>query len=444
MLRRANAICEDAAFEEELDLNWRFCPKNFLDSISIAVFLFTAVSFGQDRDSTTVTFHFQQTVIIQNHGKFPSPYSGRNSFVPDEPAALTVTSTLFVHASINDWIDVELDPELAGGKGLSASTGIAGFPNGEAYRVSDVAPKIELDRGYLHKTILLDTTRRFDIVAGKFSMADYFNVNAYSNSARTQFMNWALMNNGSWDYPANIRGYTDGIFAQYQMGQSAMRFAAVTEPSSANGPDLDMNISKAHGEALEEETAYSLLDLGGKVRLLLWYNSAKMGNYDEATNDTAYHHDIELTREYGRDKYGFGMNIEQSLSKDAGAFMRAGWNDGQNETWAYTEIDQTISGGVTFNLFSKERPDDDSGFAFVFNGISAAHRAYLNSGGYGFIIGDGKLPHYGAESIIEAYYLFQLDKMLGISLDYQFVANPAYNKDRGPVNIGAVRAHFEM
>jgi high affinity Mn2+ porin len=169
-----------------------------------------------------------------------------------------------------------------------------------------------------------------------------------------------------------------------------------------------------------------------------------MGSYDVATDDTMYHHDITLTRQYGRAKYGFGINIEQSLSESAGAFLRVGWNDGQNETWAYTEIDRTISGGVTFNLSLIGRHDDNLGAAFVFNGISAAHRAYLKSGGYGFIIGDGKLPHYGTESIVETYYLFQLNKFLGISLDYQFVANPAYNKDRGPVNIGAVRAHFEI
>jgi len=402
--------------------------------------------YGQEATDSrsNLSLHFQQTVIEQDHDRFPSPYSGTNSLDPNEPPALTITSTLFFHASMKNLFDAELDPELAGGKGLSGSTGIAGFPNGEAYRVSDVAPKVEFVRVYLAKTFSVDTSEQYSFVAGKFSMADYFDVNTYSNSARTQFMNWALINNGAWDYPADTRGYTEGFVAEYVRNKLAVRLAAVLEPISANGPDLDSHISKAHGEALEGEYGYDFLSHGGKVRLLLFLNTAKMGNYKEATYDSIYDHKIIMTREYSRDKYGFGINMEQSLSDDTGAFLRIGWNDGQNETWAYTEIDQTISGGITSNLSLIGRHADNFGAAFVFNGISAAHRAYLNSGGYGFIIGDGKLPHYGAESIIETYYLFQFGKMLGISLDYQFVANPAYNEDRGPVNIFGVRGHIEL
>ncbi len=423
-----------------------FALRRILPVLVATVFLSSEQILGQEEPDSTLPLdlHFQQTVITQNHDRFPSPYLGANSFRPNETAALTITSTLYVHGSLGNWLDAELDPELAGGKGLSSSTGIAGFPNGEAYRVSEVAPTIELDRVYLHKSIPIDTAERFDIVAGKFGLADYFDINAYSNSARTQFMNWALINNGAWDYPANTRGYTAGIVVQYLFGESALRFAAAMEPTTANGPNLDNHISKAHGEALEGQLGYSVFGQEGKVRGLLFNNSAKMGSYGEAANDSVYQHDITLTREYGRNKYGLGINVEQSLSNNAGAFIRVGWNDGQNETWAYTEIDRTISGGLTSNLSSIGRPDDNCGAAFVFNGISAAHRAYLNSGGYGFIIGDGKLPHYGAESIIEAYYLFQFNRILGISLDYQFVANPAYNRDRGPVNLGAIRVHFEI
>ena len=420
--------------------------NNIVPVLFCAILFTSTCIYGQEESdgASNLTLHFQQTVIVQNHDKFPSPYSGTNSLDANETAALTVTSTLFIHGSLDKWIDAELDPELAGGKGLSSSRGVAGFPNGEAYRVSDVAPAIELDRAYLHKAIPMDAAHQIDIVAGKFSLADYFDVNVYSNSPRTQFMNWALINNGAWDYPANTRGYTGGIVIQYLSGESALRFAIAMEPTTANGPNLDDHISKAHGEALEGQLGYSLWGHEGKVRALLFDNSARMGSYSEATNDTAYQHDITLTRQYGRNKYGFGLNFEQALGDNAGAFLRIGWNDGQTETWAYTEIDQTISGGVTSNLSVIGWDNDDCGIAFVLNGISAAHRDYLASGGYGFIIGDGKLPHYGTESIIEAYYLFQFNKMLGVSLDYQFVANPAYNRDRGPVNFGAIRVHFEI
>ena len=427
-----------------MDLSRRACSDIFPAFIVSTLIFFAGTLCAQGQDSISASLHFQQTVIIQNHNRFRSPYSGLNSMASSEPPALTVTSTFFFHATIVNLLDGELDPELAGGKGLSGSSGIAGFPNGEAYRVSEVAPKFELVRAYLHKTIKVDSSKQFDIVAGKFSINDYFDANAYSSSPRTQFLNWALLNNGAWDYPADTRGYTGGVVIAYRFGESALRFATVMEPTSANGPDLDMHITKAHAEALEGETAYTFLNHDGKIRILLFDNIANMGNYTEATVDTMFHHDITLTRQFGRSKYGFGFNLEQSLGESAGGFLRVGWNDGKNETWAYTEIDQTISGGISYNFSLIKRPDDNLGVAFVINGISAVHRAYLNSGGYGFIIGDGKLPHYGPEDIIEAYYLFQLNKMFGISLDYQFVVNPAYNEDRGPVNIGAVRVHFEI
>jgi high affinity Mn2+ porin len=399
---------------------------------------------GQSDDGANLSFHFQQTIIVQNHDKFSSPYYGTNSLSSNEPPAMTLTSTFFFHGELKSLFGVELDPELVGGKGLSGSTGVAGFPNGEAYRVNDVAPKLGLARIYLSKRIDINGDRYLDFIAGRFSIADYFDANAYSNSPRTQFLNWALINNGAWDYPADTRGYTAGVVAEYHFGRSALRLAIVMEPSTANGPNLDMHVTKAHGQALEDETRYTLFGREGKIRTLLFYNVANMGNYKEAVNDTAYHHDITLTRKYGRSKYGFGINVEQGLNKSAGAFLRVGWNDGQNETWAYTEIDRTISGGVTFDLSAVERPKDNLGAAIVFNGISQAHRAYLNSGGYGFIIGDGRLPHYGTEFIFETYYLFQLYNSLAITLDYQHVENPAYNRDRGPVNFGAVRVHFEI
>jgi high affinity Mn2+ porin len=418
-----------------------------LAAMALALLLAFRCSAQEQADSSTsdaLSLHFQQTIIIQNHDRFPSPYSGMNSMSSNEQPAMTLTTTLFLRTSFQDVFDAELDPEIGGGKGLSFSTGMAGFPNGEAYRVSEVAPRLEFVRAYLQKTLSVDASSRLTIVAGKFSIADYFDLNAYSNSPRNQFMNWALINNGAWDYPANTRGYTEGIVVDYRGNSFALRYAAVLEPTSANGPNLDGHISKSIGQAVEGEFNYSFLHRRGKIRTLLFYNTARMGSYGQATNDTSFHHDITLSEQYSRHKYGFGINVEQSLSDDAGAFLRIGWNDGQNETWAYTEIDRTISGGMTSKLAMIGRRADSFGLAFVLSGISDAHREYLNSGGYGFIIGDGSLPKYGPEGIIEAFYLFQLNKMLGISLDYQFAVNPAYNEDRGPVNIGAVRVHFEI
>ncbi len=403
-----------------------------------------------DSSNIPLTFDFQETTIEQFHNNFHSPYQGQNSFLPRERPALSLTSDFCFNISFPKLFDIDFNPELSGGRGLSGTYGIAGFPNGEVYRVGTPEPVISIARLYIDKTFPLPTSTsdsagaRLNVVIGKFSITDYFDNNDYSNSARTQFMNWAIMNNGAWDYPADTRGYTDGFVIQYLMDNFALRFAAVLEPTTANGPNLDWHILKAHGEALEGRYGYNAFGHDGTFRLDLYLNTARMGNYYEATYDPIYNHDITLTEKYSRDKYGFGVNVGQSLSPYAGAFLRIGWNDGQNETWAYTEIDRTISGGVTTKLPIFGRPDDNFGIAFDINGISATHRAYLASSGYGFMLGDGKLPHHGLEQILETYYLFQLNRMLAISFDYQYVVNPGYNQDRGPVNIGGVRVHFEI
>ncbi len=419
----------------------------FCKAIILLIACLLNIGFSQTKSDTSgikASFHFQQTMIEEAHNNFPSPYIGKNSLLPKEPPAMSVTSTFYFGLSLPGLFNVEIDPELSGGKGLSGTVGIAGFPNGEIYRVGDPTPRLALARCYLQRTVQLANAEQLNIVAGLFSMADYFDASTYSNSARTQFMNWAIMNDGAWDYPADTHGYTEGLVAEYIKDKLALRLAAVLEPTSANGPDLDSHISKAHGEALEGEYGYDLLSHDGKVRLLLYLNTAKMGNYNEATYDSIYDHDITLTRQYSRNKYGFGINMEQSLGDNTGTFLRIGWNDGQDETWTYTEIDRTVSGGVTTKMQIIGREEDSFGVAFTIDGISAAHQAYLNSGGYGFLIGDGKLPQYGLESIMETYYLFQLNKLLGISLDYQFVVNPAYNEDRGPVNIFSIREHLGL
>ncbi len=425
----------------------RFSP---LISLAFLVVSAAGMSRAQGRAADSagshgVSMHFQQTFVWQNHTRFKSPYQGANSLAPDEPPALTLTSSFLFHASLGNILEIELDPELSGGKGVSGSTGVAGFPNGEAYRVSDVAPKLELVRAFGEKTIPLGTAEFLDIIVGKFSLADYFDRNSYSNNPRTQFMNWALINNGAWDYPADTRGYTGGVVAAYERGKDlTFRVAATMEPTTVNGPNLDANIAQAHGLALETELGCHVFPRDGRLRVLLFHNTSRMGDYRIATVDSLSQHDIALTRAYGGTKYGIGLNIEQSLNERTGIFFRAGWNDGQHETWAYTEIDRTVSGGIAAQPGWLGRSEDWCGIAFAINGISDAHIEYLRSGGLGFIIGDGKLPNYSPETIIEAYYQIQLDRRLNCTLDYQGVLNPAYNRDRGPVNFGGIRIHFEL
>lgn len=410
--------------------------------------------------------HYQQTVIGQYHPPFYALYSGTNSLKNNvyeyDPS---LSSTLFFGVKLGKRAQVHFDPEVSGGSGFSSITGIAGFPNGEIYRVSSPSPHIYVARLFLRQIVPLSTeTGKYNndaqdqvacndplsyiaITAGRFSLMDYFDKNAYSHDPRSQFYNWALMGNGAWDYAANTRGYTYGIAIELIKPRWTLRFASVTVPTVANESVMDPQILHSRADNLEFEYPYKLGSKNGTIRLVSYLNEAHMGNYRKAIewgikNDTTP--DITKVEAEGRTKLGFGINIEQELSPDIGFFLRTGWNDGQNETWAFTEIDRTFSTGISILGENWKRKDDILGIAVIINGLSAAHRDYLKSGGYGFIIGDGNL-NYATENIFECYYSYKLKGYsLWISPDYQFVLYPAYNKDRGPVNIFGIRVHIEL
>ena len=278
-------------------------------------------------------------------------------------------------------------------------------------------------------------------------MMDFFDNNTYSHDPRTQFYNWALMGNGAWDYPANVRGYDYGVALELVKPKWAVRTAFVTMPKEANGQQMQFNVSESFGTAVEFERKYKLGKYPGILRAMAYFNLAPMGNYDQSiqlgkAQDTIP--DITLTGAEGRTKYGFGINFEQNLGRNFGAFMRAGWNDGQNETWVFTEIDRTLTAGLNIDGNLWKRDDDNLSVALIMNGISSPHANYLKAGGMGFIIGDGNLK-YAPEFIAEIYYSFQFfGKLLWICPDYQFILNPAYNQDRGPANAFGLRVHVEI
>jgi high affinity Mn2+ porin len=406
------------------------------------------------------TFHAQATSIWQYHPDFSAKYTGKNSLLTSEPGQVSFTSTIFAGRRLWKQAAIYFNPEVAGGSGLSSATGVAGFPNGETFRIGSKQLKLYVARLYLEQKFAIGNGTDFEgddlnqvqertparyisIRAGKFSVADFFDDNNYSHDPRQQFMNWSLMDYGAWDYPANTRGYTIGAVVEYHTPTWAVRGAMTQMPTYANGPKLDNNIGKAYGITVEGERNLKLSNRPGVVRLLLFHNLAKMGNYNEAIKSSPAP-DITSVRNDPRSKNGFGLSLEQEISSFAGIFVRGSWNDGCNETWAFTEIDRSLSGGIVFNGAAWSRKKDELGAAVVVNGISGPHRNYLKAGGYGFIIGDGNLD-YGSENIFEAYYKFSIPLLfLSISPDYQFVLNPAYNKDRGPVHIFGVRAHVEL
>jgi len=409
-------------------------------------------------------FHFQNTVITQFHPSFHARYSGKNSLNDTSEKTTSITGTIFLGLKLWKGAECYFNPELSGGEGFSLTRGIAGFPNGEVYRVDNPRPKIYVARLIFKQYFSLSDSYHFTnddfnqlrnkipdsyigVYFGKFSLMDYFDNNHYSHDPRTQFYNWALMGNGAWDYAANTRGYTNGIVIEWAKPSLAIRFASVMMPLKANGPEMDKDIIHSRSDVLEFEKKYSLGNQKGTFRFVSYLNEARMGNYNQAIiwgkarNTTPNADSVPVL---GNRKFGLGINIEHAINKYTGLFFRASWNDGRNETWAFTEIDKAVSTGVALNGDLWKREDDYFGFAVLANGLSGDHKKYLEAGGYGFIIGDGKL-NYSPECITEMYYSYKIKNCaFWISPDYQFIVNPGYNKERGPVHAFGIRIHAEI
>ncbi len=416
------------------------------------------------RDNPWYSLHFQSTVISQQHPGFHAKYAGRNSLDSTDEFHSSVSLTLFFTARLGKSTLVHFDPELSGGEGFSQTTGIAGFPNGEVYRVSDPKPHIYIARLYIKQIFPLPEDHQIPggklnilngsmpesymaIEIGRFSLMDFFDNNKYSHDPRAQFYNWALMGNGAWDYAANTRGYTYGFNFEVVKPGWQVRFAVVAVPTVANGSNMDLDFIKTGSECLEFTRNYSLANKSGAIRLVGFVNRANMGSYQKSINWGLLHSEppsVDSVAGSGKLKFGFGINVEQELCKNLGFFMRAGWNDGNNETWVFTEIDRSFSAGLAIDGNAWNRNDDMIGIAQIISGLSSDHRKYLSAGGYGFLIGDGKL-NYSPEYITEIYYSFMVRKShITFSPDYQLIINPAYNKDRGPVHAFGMRMHAEF
>jgi carbohydrate-selective porin OprB len=258
------------------------------------------------------------------------------------------------------------------------------------------------------------------------------------------------MSNGAWDYPANTKGYTWGIVIEIIKPSWSFAISTVAVPKVANHPELEYVFGKAHSETAEFDKKLNFNGRHGVISFLASYTASRAPSYQQgltalADGDTTLLNVISGNAEgttYGGKKTGFYLNLEQELTSSLGIFARIGWNDGKHASWAFTEIDQTVQLGISKKGIPWKRSGDVAGLAVVVNGLSSDHRAFLKAGGYGFIIGDGKL-NYAHESILETYYSAQLMPYFWLTADYQLVVNPAYNKDRkGPVNVFAIRGHI--
>lgn len=414
--------------------------------------------------------HFQFTAVSQSHSSFKSKYSGANSLYSGvERGKLTITSTAFIGRRLWKYASVYANPEIAGGQGLSEAKGIAGFTNGESFRVGDPQPALYMARYYLQQHIALSRNRydtieddanevkqivpssRITITAGKFCLSDFFDDNDYSHDPRMQFLNWSLMSSGAWDYPANTRGYTLGLVAEVKLPGYVVRGSIVQVPKLANGPWLNEKIGDVNGAVVEAEKEFAINKRKIKLSLLGFRNLVNAPSYEQTVTELkqgdsstlGVFNGTEYNSRYHNAKYGISLNGQMELSDNVGVFFRAGYNDGKSATWAYTEIDQSVQAGIQAKGALWKRNDDVVGIAGVVNGISKPHQDFLKAGGYGFIIGDSYLT-YGTENIAEIYYSAKLFTHIYLSADYQFVAHPAYNKDRGPVSVFALRGHIEF
>jgi hypothetical protein len=407
---------------------------------------------------------FQANFIRQQHPEFPAKYSGPNSFQAPKEHATSRVETLYTGFRITRRLEILTDIESAGGDGLSEALGIAGFTNVDVVRNPALGEAPYISRVMLHYTIPLSgegteatrnplslasrlPVRRIELRLGKMSTVDFFDLNSPGSDSHLQFMNWSAVNNGAFDYAADTRGYTYGLVAEYYSPQWAARFGEMLMPTVANGITLDWNIARARGENFELERHLELFsERATVVRALGFVNHANMGSYRQAIDGYLAGKDpvpdITAYRKQGRVKYGFGLNAEQELTPRWRLFGRLGWNDGRNESYAYTEIDRTAEFGSDFRGKPWRRPDDKIGAVFVANGISGDHRRYLQLGGLGFILGDGGL-NYGLEKIFETYYTIHLWRGISFAVDYQRVTNPGYNRDRGPASVLGFRVHIE-
>jgi len=407
----------------------------------------------------------QMNFIFQTHPPFHAPYSGANSLNPNYEKATSRVMTLYTGVRLNKSAEILADLEETGGSGLSTGLGIAGAPNLDIVRNPSLSKAPYFSRILIHKVFafskdnvenqrsplsLFDELprRRLELRFGKFSTVDFFDQNSVGSDTHFQFSNWAIDNNGAYDYAADTRGYTVGLTADYEERNWGFRFAEALMPKVANGIDLVWKPWQVHAENFEYELRKSPIpNKAGVVRVLAFTNYANMGIYRDAVAQFENHlvaapsitnHPWHVTR-----KYGFGLNLEQNVAANLTAFARFGWNNGKTESFAYTEIDQTFAFGLGANGPLWRRKHDRAGIAFVSNAISRDHQNYLAVGGYGFILGDGAL-RYGRENILETYYTAHLWRGLYAAPGLQHIVNPGYNRDRGPVLVPSFRMHAEF
>ena len=406
----------------------------------------------------TFAVHGQATFVVQGVTGFASPYASDNSLRPRQVKE-TFDGTLFL--GVKPWNGAEIwaNPEIDQGFGLSNTLGVAGFPSAQAYKVGKSVPYFRLQRLFVRQTVTLGGERsavagaanqlggsqsanRLVVTVGKFGVGDVFDTNRFAHDPRADFLNWAIVDTGSFDYAADAWGYSYGAAAEWYEGAWTLRLGAFNLSKVPNGEVLETGFGQYELDA-EVEHRHTIGGHPGAVRLAVYRNHGRFARLDAAVaafNATGAIPDLATLRRPAT-RLGGQLNIEQDITGTLGLFLRAGVSDGRYEAFDFTDIDRTLAVGASLGGKAWQREADRFGLAMVINGISKQRQRYLADGGPGILIGDGALPHPGHEWITEAYYSASVTKGITLSADYQLIAHPGYNRDRGPANVLALRLH---
>jgi high affinity Mn2+ porin len=436
--------------------------------------LATQRGFAADTPATDATYtvapleqnwaiHGQTTYTQEFQPAFRSPYQGPQSLSPAANGRETFDATIY--AGVRPWNGAEIwiNPEADQGFGVSNSFGVAGYVSGEAYKLGENDPYYRMSRAFFRQTINLggetekvdpdlnqlggsQTANRVVITIGKYSVVDIFDTNKYAHDPRNDFLNWSVLDVGTFDYAADAWGATYGAAAEWYQDWWAARVGLFDMSNVPNSIALSLPVIHQNQFVAEVEERHVLWDQPGKLKFLYWLTRANMGTYSDAVAlaaATGMTPSTGAVRNY-RSKYGVVLNLEQQLTPDLGMFARVGWTQGGVEEYDFTDIDQSVQIGLSLQGTRWARPNDTVGLAVVANQISHDAKVYLAAGGLGGIIGDGQLPEAGPEQIIETYYSFAAFSFAKVTGDYQFVNNPAYNRQRGPASVFALRLHVEF
>ena len=419
-----------------------------------------AVFGGGETDRFAV--HAQGTVTEQYHPRFTSHYEGPNSLNPGQRGDETIDVTAFLGLRLWKGAELWIDPEVDQGFGLSGTLGVDGFTSGEAYKIGERDPYVKVQRLFMRQTLDLGgdkkkidadmntfagetTENRVVITLGKMSVADIFDTNKYAHDPKNDFLNWAIIDTGTFDYAADAWGYTYGVAGEWYQGDWTLRAGVFDLSGVPNNKNLDKSFHQYQIDA-EIERRYKLFGKDGAVRLTGFDTRGRMGKYldavslAEATGEPA---DVALVRHY-HTRLGLSVNAEQEVTDDLGLFLRAGHADPQYEGYEFTDMSDTYALGLSLKGTRWGRKDDVIGLAGLVDQASRQAEAYFNAGGLGILAGDGRLPHPGDEHIVETYYSLPLAAFTHLTLDYQFVDDPAFNRDRGPVSVFGLRLHAQL